>query len=71
MVKNPVAFPVPLKEIWQEGYSTKGTGRGLGLASLKCIVKSYENVYVSTFLENGCFVQEIKIALGKNEEERT
>lgn len=62
VVKNPVAFPVPLKEIWQEGYSTKGAGRGLGLASLKCIVKSYENVYVSTFLENGCFVQEIKIA---------
>lgn len=71
VVKNPVASPVPLEKIWQEGYSTKGEGRGLGLASLNCILNSYDNVYASTFLEDGCFVQEIKIALGKKEEERT
>lgn len=71
VVKNPVASPVPLEKIWQEGYSTKGEGRGLGLASLNCILNSYDNVYASTFLEDGCFVQEIKIVLGKKEEERT
>lgn len=70
VVKNPVVNTVPLKEIWQEGYSTKGTERGLGLTSLKYIVNSYENVYASTFMENGCFVQEIKIVLKEIEEER-
>ncbi|MDE6982485.1 MAG: GHKL domain-containing protein [Lachnospiraceae bacterium] len=71
VVKNPVEDSVPLQEIWKEGNSTKGMGRGLGLASLKRTARSYENVFVSTFLEKGCLIQELKIAADRTWEGQT
>lgn len=60
-IKNPAPEEVPVAEIWREGYSTKGEGRGLGLAGLRRILDSYENVYSFSHWEKGEFVQEIKI----------
>lgn len=60
-VKNPVLVEVSANDIWLEGYSTKGAGRGVGLASLRRIIDSYDHVYSFSICENGEFIQEIKI----------
>lgn len=64
LVKNPVAQVVPIADIWKEGYSTKGEGRGMGLASYRRIIDSYENTFPYTYEENGIFIQELKIRGG-------
>ncbi len=64
IVKNLVSHPVKIAEIWKEGYSTKGQGRGLGLASYRRIIASYDNVFSYTHEENGIFIQELKIRGG-------
>ena len=63
-IKNPVFEEVPVNDIWLEGYSTKGEGRGLGLASLRRMTDSYEHVFLLSNCENGEFIQEIKILEG-------
>lgn len=63
-VKNPVSDEVPSNDIWLEGYSTKGEGRGMGLVSLRRIIESYEHVFLFSNCENGEFIQEIKIQEG-------
>ena len=68
LIKNPVSHPVLMAEIWKEGYSTKGEGRGLGLASYRRIMDSYENVFSYTYEENGIFIQELKIR-GEDEDD--
>lgn len=64
IVKNPVSHPVKMAEIWKEGYSTKGQGRGLGLASYRRIIDSYDNVFSYSYQENDIFIQELKIRGG-------
>lgn len=61
LVRNPVRDQVPLSRIWKEGYSTKGSGRGMGLTSLRRIVESYDHVSSRTYQEDGFFVQELRI----------
>ena len=61
LVKNPARSQVPLSQIWKEGYSTKGSGRGMGLTSYRQIVESYEHVSSMTYQEDGFFVEELKI----------
>lgn len=65
-VANPFAAldAVDPALFWQEGWSTKGPGRGLGLASCQRILKEYPNAAVSTSWENGVFVQELTIEAG-------
>ncbi len=63
-VKNPILDEAPANDIWLEGYSTKGEGRGMGLVSLRRIVDSYEHVFLFSNCENGEFIQEIKIQEG-------
>lgn len=63
LVKNPARGQVPLSRIWKEGYSTKGSGRGMGLTSYRQIVESYEHVSSMTYQEDGFFVQELKIGV--------
>lgn len=63
LVKNPARSQVPLSRIWKEGYSTKGSGRGMGLTSYRQIVESYEHVSSMTYQEDGFFVQELKIGV--------
>lgn len=60
-VKNKLYSQVDFHKIWQQGYSTKGTDRGIGLASYKNILERYENVFPFTSIQDGCFVQELKV----------
>ena len=49
------------QKIWQHGYSTRGSGRGIGLASYKKILEHYDNAFSLTTVSDGYFVQELKI----------
>jgi len=60
-VKNKLYSQVDFHKIWQQGYSTRGTDRGIGLASYRNILRRYEDVFPSTAIQDGCFVQELKI----------
>lgn len=68
LVKNPVSHVVSMSEIWKEGYSTKGEGRGMGLASYRRIMDSYGNAFPYTHEENGMFIQELKIQGGTKDD---
>ncbi len=52
---------INLNKIFERGFSTKGTGRGMGLSILKGILDKYPNVMIDTFAENGEFRQIIHI----------
>lgn len=60
-VKNKLYSQVDFHKIWQQGYSTRGTDRGIGLASYQNILGRYEEVFPFTAIQDGCFVQELKI----------
>lgn len=52
----------PVYKLYEDGFSTKGTGHGLGLASVKEMIdKKYENVLLNTNVSNGTFKQELII----------
>jgi len=61
LIKNRFEHEISLNNIFKQGYSSKGEGRGLGLYSLKEILKKYQNIFLETKLEDGWFVQIIKI----------
>lgn len=60
-VKNTLYSEVDFHKIWLESYSTKGNGRGTGLANYKKILECYENVFPYTSIQDGYFIQELKI----------
>ena len=60
-VRNPLYSNIDFHKIWQQGYSTRGADRGIGLASYKSILEHYENVFSLTTIKDGYFVQELKI----------
>ena len=60
-VKNRLYHTVDVHEIWQQGYSTKGADRGLGLASYRKILAGYEDVLPATAVQEGYFIQEFKV----------
>lgn len=51
---------------FEKGFSTKGENRGLGLSNLKEIITKIPNVQLDTNMENGNFIQEIKIIKKEN-----
>lgn len=51
----------PLFELLKPGYSTKGTGRGLGLATLVELVSQNPNVTISTNVHENIFSQRLTI----------
>ena len=53
-VANPARF-------WEEGWSTKGINRGLGLSSYVRILARYANVSRCTSWTNGVFLQELTV----------
>lgn len=61
VVKNPVKEEPALNRIWENGYSTRGEGRGLGLANYRRITEKYPNVQTETRCHDGEFVQEWRI----------
>ncbi|PTG88567.1 ATP-binding protein [Staphylococcus chromogenes] len=60
MNKAPEKLP-KLHTLYQEGFSTKGKDRGLGLSTLKEITDSKRNVFLETTIENNYFIQKLEI----------
>ncbi|NLI53811.1 MAG: GHKL domain-containing protein [Clostridiales bacterium] len=62
VVANSFSDRPMMNLLFQEGYSTKGEGRGTGLFTLQNILKDYEHVTLNTVIDNGFFVQELNIS---------
>lgn len=60
-VANPYIGSIDPDRIWEEGFSTKGEGRGLGLPGCQRILAGYPGTAVSTDWADGVFVQELTI----------
>ncbi len=60
MNKAPENMP-KLHTLFKEGFSTKGSNRGIGLSTLKEITDSTDNVLLDTTLENNYFIQKLEI----------
>ena len=60
-VSNPYINTINPGKIWEDGWSTKGTGRGVGLPSYQRILRSCPNASHCTSWENGVFVQELTV----------
>nr|WP_245393004.1 GHKL domain-containing protein [Staphylococcus coagulans] len=60
MNKAPKNMP-KLHTLFQEGFSTKGKNRGIGLSTLKEITDKTENVMLDTTIENQYFIQKIEV----------
>ena len=56
---------IKVHEIYQEGFSTKGENRGLGLANLRQMKNSLTNVNLNTKIRLPYFVQEIEFQKGE------
>lgn len=50
-------------EIYQEGFSTKGKQRGIGLSNLQKIVDANTNISLNTQISTDTFIQELEIRL--------
>jgi len=50
-----------VEQLYENGFSTKGSNRGLGLGILREIVEQYDHIHLSTFIEAGYFIQEMEI----------
>ncbi|RQW65842.1 GHKL domain-containing protein [Listeria sp. SHR_NRA_18] len=51
----------PIHQFFEEGFSTKGENRGIGLSTLKKTLKKYPNVSLDTKITQHGFVQELEI----------
>lgn len=47
-------------EIYQEGFSTKGDNRGLGLANLRLMINGLQHVNLNTRIRSPYFIQEVE-----------
>lgn len=60
-IKNTLYGAVDFGRLGTAGYTTRGSGRGIGLESYGRILKRYDFVFSFTAVQDGCFVQELKI----------
>lgn len=56
---NEITFDI--KKIYEEGYSTKGENRGLGLNNVRKILANYGTMFLETELQENRFLQVLKI----------
>lgn len=61
-VKNTILIKPDISKIWQQGYSTKGENRGLGLTSYKKILNKYANSSSQTKVTSHNFLQVLLIS---------
>ena len=54
---------LPFSALKARGFSTKGTGRGIGLATLEDILGRYEHVFLETTIHDGVFTQDLYMEL--------
>ena len=59
ILDNTTDQDVDISKIYEDGYSTKGSGRGTGLPSLRKIMEKYPEASLMTEINNGRFVQKI------------
>lgn len=60
-VSNPYAGRIDPVKMWEEGWSTKGEGRGLGLPGYQRILEEYRNAGSAASWAGGVFVQDLTI----------
>lgn len=48
---------IDITKVFKKGYSTKGKGRGLGLATVQTILQGYMNLSLQTEFQTGVFRQ--------------
>lgn len=60
-VSNPYTNQIEAGSMWNDGWSTKGAGRGLGLPSYQRILEGYPNTSSCTSWEDGVFVQGLTV----------
>lgn len=53
---------IDTEKIYQKGYSSKGEGRGFGLHIVDEIIKKYKELNLLTRVEDGLFIQELRIS---------
>lgn len=62
IIMNKVPNDMPkLHTLFQDGFSTKGKNRGIGLTTLKEIIDQTDNVFLDTTIENHYFIQKLEI----------
>lgn len=63
VVANTYSEDIPaIYQMYEKGYSTKGKNRGVGLYTLRDLISPYQHITLDTKLENGLFIQEIRIS---------
>lgn len=55
----------PIYKLYQEGFSTRGNNRGLGLSNLREILNKYNNIISDTIIKDNTFTQSIQIINNK------
>lgn len=60
-VKNTLYGTVDFGRLGRDGYTTKGSGRGIGLENCRRILAKYDFVFPFTAAQDGYFIQELKI----------
>ena len=68
VVDNSAKEAPDLERMYQSHYSTKGSGRGMGLYSLKRILEKYSSASIITEYRNERLIQ--RITVPKNREKR-
>lgn len=65
VISNTYSLTAPptIGEIWKDGYSSKGIGRGTGLASCRQILNKYPDIISRTSIQKDLFRQEIIMKL--------
>lgn len=62
IIKNSCSNHIPpLSELKKKGFSTKGSGRGIGLSNVATLVKGADPLVLETFVEENTFTQIIYI----------
>ena len=61
---------VPISHIFEDGFSSKGSHRGIGLANVERIISEYANVSLSTRSSDYSFRQTLAMVENDNQQEK-
>ena len=61
VIENSISEIVNIRRISEKGYSTKGTGRGIGLYTVQNILKKDDGLFLETSSEHQVFSQVLRI----------
>ncbi len=70
VVSNTFDKKPNLQELHKAKYTTKGTGRGMGLTSYRKILYGYPNCVMRTYIKENFFTQELRIPVSQKKEGR-